>query len=127
MGVVKHSSTAANSTPTIKLAHEMNEEMRFTFLRLFSPSATEIIALPPMPNILANAISRMKMGFVRLTAATCSASPVWPTKNVSAMLYTTVTRLLITLGMAIAATALGMGALLKMVSLSNRINPFTFF
>ena len=35
--------------------------------------------------------------------------------------------LLITLGMAIAATALGMGALLKMVSLSNGINPFTFF
>src|SRR5699024_10544237 len=46
-------------------------------------------------------------GLVRLTAATCSGSPVCPTKKVSAILYTTVTRLLITLGTAIWATAFG--------------------
>jgi len=123
MGAVKHSSTAANAAPTTKLAHEMNEEIFFTLWWLFSPSATEIIALPPMPNMLANAISRMKIGLVRLTAATCRASPVCPTKKVSAMLYTTVTRLLMTLGIAIAATARGIGALPRRVSLSKL---FTF-
>ena len=117
MGAVKHSSTAANAAPTTKLAHEMNEEIFFTLWWLFSP--TEIIALPPMPNMLANAISRIKIGLVRLTAATCRASPVCPTKKVSAMLYTTVTRLLMTLGIAIAATARGIGALPRRVSLSK--------
>ena len=76
MGAVKHSSTAANAAPTTKLAHEMNEEIFFTLWWLFSPSATEIIALPPMPNMLANAISRMKIGLVRLTAATCRACSI---------------------------------------------------
>ena len=41
----------------------------------------------------------------------------------SAMLYTTVTRLLMTLGIAIAATARGIGALPRRVSLSKL---FTF-
>lgn len=46
------------------------------------------------------AIMRMKHGLVRDTAATCSGSPVWPTKKVSAKLYTTVTREEITDGIA---------------------------
>ena len=44
-------------------------------------------------------------------------------EKVSAMLYTTVTRLLMTLGIAIAATARGIGALPRRVSLSKL---FTF-
>lgn len=53
---------------------------------LFSPIAMDAAALPPMPNMLAKAINKIKIGFVRLTAATCKGSPVCPTKNVSAML-----------------------------------------
>jgi len=53
---------------------------------LFSPMAMDAAALPPMPNMLAKAMNKIKIGFVRLTAATCKGSPVCPTKNVSAML-----------------------------------------
>ena len=57
-----------------------------TLLSFFCPRAMDAAALPPMPNMFAKAIKRMKIGLVKLTAATCRASPVCPTKNVSAML-----------------------------------------
>ena len=62
------------------------EEAARTRFSFFSPMAMERTVLPPMPNILAKAIIRIKMGLVRLTAATCRGSPVCPTKKVSAML-----------------------------------------
>ena len=113
----------ASATPTIRDAYVTNADTCFILFSFFSPIAMDAAALPPIPNMLANAINSIKIGFVRLTAATCSGSPVCQTKKVSAMLYTTVTRLLITLGIAIFATAFGTGRLL-ISSFSFIFSPF---
>ncbi len=67
MGAVKHSSNGGKRcADLIKLAHEMNEEIFFTlWVIALAERARPRCALPPMPNMLANAISRMKTGLVR--------------------------------------------------------------
>ena len=83
---MNRTSRAAKTMPTPSEAYIMKAETCFIRFLLFSPIAMEAAALPPMPNMLAKAINKIKIGFVRLTAATCSGSPVCPTKKVSAML-----------------------------------------
>jgi len=71
----------ASATPTIRAAYVTNADTCFILFSFFSPIAMDAAALPPIPNMLANAINSIKIGFVRLTAATCSGSPVCPTKK----------------------------------------------
>ena len=50
------------------------------------PSIREIRLLPPRPNRLPSAVSRLNQGDTRDTAATMAGSPSCPTKKVSARL-----------------------------------------
>ena len=72
-----------------------------------SPSERLINAHPPTPKRLPIAINSKNSGIETETAATWLLSPVWPTKNVSARLYTIFISILSILGNAIVHTAFG--------------------
>ena len=63
----------------------------------------------PTPKRLLTALKANRTGAARVTAAFSMGSLSIPTKKVSARLYSTMTRELITVGMARVAMALGMG------------------
>ena len=86
IGFAPNNKITAKNIPVIKDAYVINADTFFIRFSFFSPIAMDAAALPPIPNMLANAIKRMKIGLVKLTAATCNGSPVCPTKKVSAML-----------------------------------------
>lgn len=90
------------------------------FILSLSPSPRErlINAHPPTPNRLPTAIVSRKSGVEMLTAATWFASPVCPTKNVSARLYIIFISIPSTLGIASVATAFGILYSLKTSVLS---------
>ena len=79
-----------------------------------------------MPSRLAIAMYMTNTGLVSDTAATWNASCVWPTKNVSAMLYTTSTSDEITVGTAICSTAFLTGAFSNTASFWFIEPPFPF-
>lgn len=58
------------------------------------------MALLPAPSIVATAARIENTGPTTETAATCAVSPRQPTKNISAMLYSTMTRIMMMEGTA---------------------------
>ena len=79
---VRTEKTSVSTAPPQML----NAETNLTSSPRFSPSRREIRLLPPMPNRLPSAVSRLNHGNTSDTAATIYGLPICPIKNVSARL-----------------------------------------
>ena len=72
IGFESPNKITAKKIPVIKDPYVINEDTFFIRFSFFSPMAIDAAALPPIPNIFANAMNKIKIGLVRLTAATVS-------------------------------------------------------
>ena len=87
-------------TPRKKLLQKQSEEQVLPCSISPAPKQRAMMALLPAPSMVATAERIENTGPTTETAATCAVSPRQPTKNISAMLYSTMTRIMIMEGTA---------------------------
>ena len=99
-GTLPTSRPMLTRTPRKKLVQKQSEEQILPCSISPAPKQRAMMALLPAPSIVATAARIENTGPTTETAATCAVSPRQPTKNISAMLYSTMTRIMMMEGTA---------------------------
>lgn len=92
-----------------------------TFKLSFLPMAMEMQELAPVPTMLPRAERIVVIGIHKERAVTLNLSPVCPMKYISAILYMTITKIVITAGIHILAINFQIDSLAKISC------PYNFF
>ena len=119
-------STNAINNPITTQNQKQKLEILLLFSISFFPSATDIAVQPPAPINVPNACIIGKIGIHTDIALIIRASPVFPIKKTSAILYTTITRVMITVGRAREAITCHTFPVSNFFCLSISYTPFKF-